>query len=55
MLTKDKLWKAIFEDFFPEAILFFFPKYYSNIDWSKGFAMLDKELKQLFPESEGNE
>lgn len=52
MITLDKLWKAILEDFFPEAMLFFFPKHYPDIDWSKGFEILDKEQKQIFPESE---
>lgn len=55
MLTKDKLWKAVFEDFFPEAILFFFPFFYPLIDWARGFEILDKELKELFNDSEGNE
>lgn len=52
MLTRDKLWKGIFEDFFPEAIAFFFPDFVNLIDWSRGFEMLDKEQKQIFPESE---
>jgi len=52
MLTRDKLWKGIFEDFFPEAIAFFFPDFTNLIDWSRGFEMLDKEQKQIFPESE---
>jgi predicted transposase YdaD len=52
MLTQDKLWKAIFEDFFPNAVAFYFPNLHSAIDWSRGFSLLDKELKQIFPESE---
>ena len=52
MLTPDKLWKAVFEDFFPDAIAFFFPHYYPTIDWPRGFELLDKELKQIYPESE---
>jgi len=55
MLTKDKLWKAVFEDFFPEAILFFFPDFFPKINWARGFEMLDKELKELFNDSMGNE
>ena len=55
MLTKDRLWKAIFEDFFPQAILFYFSEHYHKIDWKRGYVMLDKELQELFPESEGNE
>ncbi len=52
MITRDKLWKGIFEDFFPEAIAFFFPDFTNLIDWPKGFEMLDKEQQQIFPESE---
>jgi hypothetical protein len=52
MLTPDKLWKAIFEDLFPEAIAFYFTEFFHQIDWSRGFEVLDKEQKQLFPESE---
>jgi predicted transposase YdaD len=52
MLTQDKLWKAIFEDFFPEAVKFYFPALFKRIDWSRGFELLDKELRQIYPESE---
>lgn len=55
MISKDQLWKSIFEDFFPEAILFFFPDLHGHIDWQRGFEMLDKELRELSPESEQNE
>lgn len=51
-LTQDKLWKAILEDFFPEAIAFFFPVFHPQIDWARGYELLDKELQQIFPESE---
>ncbi len=43
------------EDLFPYAIRFYFPAFYPKIDWSKGYVMLDKELRELFPESEKNE
>jgi hypothetical protein len=52
MIAQDKLWKAILEDFFPEAILFYFPDYFPGIDWSKGFEVLDKEQQQIFADSE---
>ena len=55
MLTKDRLWKAILEDFFQYAILFYFSSFYEKVDWSKGFVVLDKELRELFPESKSNE
>ncbi|HMQ50422.1 MAG TPA: hypothetical protein PKA70_23365, partial [Saprospiraceae bacterium] len=55
MISKDQLWKSIFEDFFSEAILFFFSELHTRIEWPRGFEMLDKELRELFPESKQNE
>ncbi len=51
-LTQDKLWKAIFEDFFPEAVAFYFPDFHPKVDWERGYELLDKELQQIYPESE---
>lgn len=50
-LTQDKLWKAIFEDCFQEAIAYFLPEFYPTINWERGYQLLDKELQQIFPES----
>ncbi|MCB0634397.1 MAG: hypothetical protein KDD15_31910, partial [Lewinella sp.] len=47
MISKDTLWKGIIEDLVEEFIQFFFPDYIHQIDFSKGFVFLDKELDQL--------
>ena len=51
MLTQDKLWKAIIEEFFSDFLHFFFKDYVHLVDFEKGFEFLDKELQQLYPES----
>jgi len=43
----DSPWKEALEKFFPQCIQFFFPEAYEDIDWSKGFEFLDKELHQI--------
>jgi len=43
----DSPWKEILEKYFPEFIEFFFPKAYKDIDWSKGYEFLNKELQQI--------
>lgn len=52
MITQDQLWKASFEDFPEESIEYFLPELFGLVDWSLGFEFLDKELAQIFPESE---
>ena len=51
MIQKDLLWKAIIKDLFPYFLKYFFGKYEEEVDWTKGFEFLDKELEKLFPES----
>lgn len=53
MLSKDSLWKGIVEDLFEELISFFYPEHTHLLDFSQ-IEFLDKELNQLFPESEAN-
>jgi hypothetical protein len=43
----DSPWKEALEYFLPHFLAFFYPGIYSDIDWSKGFESLDKELHQL--------
>ena len=43
----DRLWKAILEELFEEFLRFFFPEVCKEIDFSRGFSYLDKELDQL--------
>ena len=52
MIRKDILWKAIIEELIDDFILFFFSEYAHLIDFESGFEFLDKELQQIFPESE---
>lgn len=54
MLTRDVLWKGIIEDLFDDFLYFFFPDDVDQIDFHRGFEFLDKELIELFPESENN-
>jgi predicted transposase/invertase (TIGR01784 family) len=48
----DSPWKNILEWFLEDFILFYFPDVHNQIDWSKGFEFLDKELQQIIRESE---
>ncbi len=43
----DTPWKKIFDVYFKDFIIFCWPEVYSEIDWSKGYKMLDKELGEL--------
>jgi predicted transposase/invertase (TIGR01784 family) len=51
MINKDVLWKGIIEDLVEEFVHFFFAEYVDQIDFSKGFVFLDKELQQISPKS----
>ncbi|MEM7533201.1 MAG: cytosolic protein [Chloroflexota bacterium] len=42
----DSPWKDILTHYFKEFIQFFFPKIYTEIDWSRGYHFKDKELQQ---------
>lgn len=50
-ITRDILWKAIIEDFFEDFLLFFYPQHFEEINFSKGFEFLNKELERLLPDS----
>jgi hypothetical protein len=43
----DSPWKDILEAYFPDFMAFFFPAAAAEIDWSRGFELLDKELAQV--------
>ena len=43
----DSPWKEVIEQYFQEFIAFFFPMAYRDIDWSKGYKFMDKELQQI--------
>lgn len=48
----DSPWKDIIEVFFVEFMQFFFPRIHKQIDWSKGFVFLDKELQKIIRDAE---
>lgn len=45
----DILWSGVLEDFFAEFLEFFFPAYYNDFDFKRGFVFLDKTLAEMFP------
>lgn len=47
----DAVWKDVLEEFFEETIAFSFPFLYSEIDWSRPWDFLDKELQVITQES----
>lgn len=53
MITQDRLWKGIIEDLFADFLHYFRPHLAQNeVDFSKGFEFMDKDLDILLPESE---
>jgi len=46
-LEFDSPWKDILELYFQPFIEFFLPALYTQIDWSKGYEFLDKELQKV--------
>ncbi len=52
MKRDDSLWKAILEDVFDDFLRFFFENADELFDMERGFQFLDKELEQLFPNTQ---
>jgi hypothetical protein len=48
----DSPWKQALAEYFEAFLLMFFPQVHAEIDWSRGYEILDKELQQLAPEAE---
>ena len=48
----DSPWKDAVERYLPEFMAFFFPAAHAAIDWSKGYAFLDKELQAVVQDAE---
>jgi hypothetical protein len=48
----DSPWKDILEQYFPQFMAFFVPQAQAEIDWSKSYTFLDKELQQVIREAE---
>ncbi len=47
----DGPWKDILDIYFEQFIAYCWPSKYSEIDWSKGYKMRDKELAKIAPQS----
>ncbi len=43
----DSPWKEAIEEYFSDFLLFFFPEVHADINWSKGYTFLDKELQKV--------
>ncbi len=43
----DSPWKDVLDLFFEACMEFFFPQAHAQIDWSRGFEFLDKELQKI--------
>jgi predicted transposase/invertase (TIGR01784 family) len=52
MKRDDALWKGILEDLFDDFLRFYFPESVDLFDFNRKFVFLDKELEQLFPQSQ---
>ncbi|MCI0682856.1 MAG: hypothetical protein L0Y71_12205 [Gemmataceae bacterium] len=48
----DSPWKEALDRYFPSFMALLFPGIHADIDWSRSFEMLDKELQQVVRESE---
>ena len=51
-VRKDELWKGIIEELFEDFLHFFFPQFVHEVDYSKPYEFLDKELQEMIPASE---
>jgi hypothetical protein len=48
----DGPWKEVLDLYLEDAMAFFFPEAHRDIDWSRGYEGLDKELQLVMPEGE---
>jgi len=50
--TYDSPWQEALEVYFEPFVAYFCPASQAEIDWSRGYVPLDKELQQIAPQSE---
>src|SRR5690349_5081014 len=43
----DSPWKEALDRYFERCLAFFFPEAHADIDWTRGYEMLDKELQPI--------
>jgi hypothetical protein len=48
----DSPWKEALDVYFEQFLAFFFPPVHRDVDWSRGYEILDKELQQVVREAE---
>jgi hypothetical protein len=48
----DSPWKEVLERYLPDFFAFFFPQAHAEIDWTRGYEFLDKELQQVARDAE---
>ncbi len=48
----DSPWKEALDEWFAPFLAFFFPHVHREIDWTRGYEGLDKELQQVTPDAE---
>lgn len=48
----DSPWKMALESYFKEFLGLLFPAINQQVDWSKGYSFLDKELQQITPDAD---
>ena len=46
-MTLDALWKKILSELFPDFLAFYFPEIHEDIDFSRGYVFLEKELQKI--------
>ncbi len=49
MTDYDGPWKEALDRYFEASLAFFFPQAHADINWSRGFEFLDKELQKIVP------
>lgn len=52
MTDFDSPWKEVLDRYFEQFMAFFLPEAHADIDWGRGYEMLDKEFQKIIPESE---
>lgn len=52
MSDHDSPWKMALDAYFQEFLDLLFPAIHEQVDWSKGYSFLDKELQQITPDAE---
>jgi hypothetical protein len=49
MVDFDSPWKEALDGYLESFIALFFPEMHAEIDWTRGYETLDKELQQITP------